>query len=87
MTIFLVCLAVFVAISVLYASVSIVGDTLCNLTGCSKQTGLTRAERKTQEALHLVEQIKQEHREHIAQLRAMDEEHNRIMAERFRNEM
>lgn len=48
---------------------------------------LATKQAKIQELLVLVEQIEQEQREHVARMQAMDVEHNRIMAERFRNEM
>lgn len=90
MTIFLVCLGVFVALSVLFGFISIVGGALCNLTGCNKQAGPSRHATKQaeiQELLALAEQTLEEHREHVAQMQAMDVEHNRIMAERFRDDI
>lgn len=53
MTIFLVCLGVFVALSMLFGFISIVGSTLSNLTGCNKQAASDRyeAERIKLEAL------------------------------------
>lgn len=59
MTILIVCLVAFVALSMLFGFISIVGSALCNLTGCNKPTGPSRHERKMQEIQELLDSVEQ----------------------------